>query len=591
MKTTQFGRMGVAMCIGAATAIVLATGGISMRRGLADTAKEARGLITIDVLEADLGDVLRMLSVQSGINIIYTGDVKGKMVTAQLNNMTLEEALKSIVEANGFYYRKDKDVYVVTKEPPRDLAGAAQSSSPPAGQGAREREKEKSQKYPPELLEEESSEAPVRSKPKTVPRYEAEQEGAAVTDRPPVRPVKKTYKVIPIRYSRSRDVARYFNPDVGMSNEELITGGILSAMSGTVTGLNSAQGGRSSSFGAQQVFLPPALGGMGNTGIVPYGRSARAAQFPGGGGGLGGGGGRGGGLGGGGLGGGGGGGGGGGMLDLPDGIDQIVSYDPLNYLIVYGDPAKFEELETLISMVDKPFKQVIIEAQFVDLTTGEDRTLGIDWDLTNGATQVIVSGINPGGNIAVTYARGNFTARLNAMLLTNRAKLVAAPRIATMNNLPAFLMNMSERPFFLTQVTFDQFGNPITSVEAFSAPVMTFLIVTPTIHDDGTVTVYLQPNIADVVGSVTAPGGGGAVPIVVNRMVTSVLNVKDGETIAIGGLVRKSESQDIKKVPLLSGLPIVGQLFQGKSISRSDTETIIFMTPRVMHREVEEETL
>jgi type II secretory pathway component GspD/PulD (secretin) len=175
---------------------------------------------------------------------------------------------------------------------------------------------------------------------------------------------------------------------------------------------------------------------------------------------------------------------------------------------------------------------------------------------------------------------------LQTLFSENKAKSINSPRVTTMNNSPASLAVMTNYPFFVQEPIYDQFGNPSLATFPIFIPVQTFITVIPTINADGTVTVFLIPNVADVTGFATGPNGE-QVPIVVNRFVQTVLNVKDGETIVMGGLVNKKTSVNTNRVPLLADLPIVGKLVKSNIKVVSDSEVLIFLTPRVLHTDLE----
>jgi len=542
-------------------------------------AKEKGALISLDVQDADVRDVLRLLSVESGMNIVFGPEITGS-VSATLRDVTLEEALKAVLSSLGYYWHRQGNVYVISVRPPVEAPSTskeAQAEAPitPVSNPART-----------------EPEAPRKVNLPPLPPLD---QPVAFSDEPPTRVQRKTFATIPLKYVDARTIVQLFDPNATrgfLGRDSLaatpiqMTPSLLSP-DGTTTGRGSFERGISQLLkpGGTQAWA----GGLGSSTTIPR-------QFGGGlgGGGLGGGlggGGLGGGLGGGGLGGGGLGGGGlgggaGGGLSVPEGVESIVSYDPQNYLIIYGTAEGIAQLKEIIALLDVPIKQVTIEAQFVEILTGLDKRLGITWNFTHGPFDVRNDATGTGGSITVRWARGDFQAQLQTLFSENKAKAINSPRVTTMNNNPATLAVATQYPFFVQEPVFDQFGNPSLATFPIFIPVTTFLTVIPTINADGTVTVFLIPNVADITGFATGPNGE-QVPIVVNRTVQTVLNVKDGETIVMGGLVRKSTTNNLNRVPLLSDLPIVGKLFKSNIKVVSDSEVLIFLTPRIIHTEAE----
>ena len=120
-----------------------------------------------------------------------------------------------------------------------------------------------------------------------------------------------------------------------------------------------------------------------------------------------------------------------------------------------------------------------------------------------------------------------------------------------------------------------------TTYNIESVSVSNTLEVTPRINGDDSITMYLTPTISDTPGVVTAPDGS-TYPIVSSQSVTTQVTVNDGETLAIGGLMRKNESVNIHKTPLLSQIPIIGRLFTATQKNINNSELIILVTPQIV---------
>ena len=175
-----------------------------------------------------------------------------------------------------------------------------------------------------------------------------------------------------------------------------------------------------------------------------------------------------------------------------------------------------------------------------------------------------------------------FEATLAAMLQEGRAQLVNEPRITTQNNMPGEVDFTTTIPYFSAQVTYNEFGQRTVDYTTDSVDVDQSLYVTPRINGDDSITLQLSPNISDQVGQVVGPNGE-VVPIVSSQTATTQVTVGDGQTLCIGGLIRKNESVNTKLTPLLSSIPIIGELFKGKTKTVNNSELLIFITPEIIH--------
>ena len=184
----------------------------------------------------------------------------------------------------------------------------------------------------------------------------------------------------------------------------------------------------------------------------------------------------------------------------------------------------------------------------------------------------------------VRFARGRFDGILAALLSSNRATVVNQPAVVTQNNLYAEIDFDTQIPYFTATVSYNNFGQRTVDYTSDFVDVANFLGVTPRINGDDSITMDLSPELDDTIGNVTGPNGE-SIPIVTTQTVLTQVTVADGETLVIGGLVRKNESQNTKETPLLSKIPIIGQLFRSDQRSLTNSELLIFVTPRIV-REV-----
>lgn len=528
-------------------------------------------LINIDVKDAPVEQVLRMLAKAANVNIIIGPDVSGVIPAVNLHDVTVDAALRSIATSQGFFWYKEDNVYWVTKQPrpaattlapapqptaPADATGVQPAPPSPTGVGG----------LPPALI---PPDLPAASAPSTdaQPRIET--------------------KMIVLQFADAEQLAYMFG---GTICEGGTAAGAFRGMSAPSDRIKS-QGLSRGSRGLSQAgvfaggYAPPAGdgGALGWNQFDQGGGGGRGGGRGGGGGGNVGGdqglgtGGRGGGR-------GGGTGGTGALGDLlPGDMERPTAYLPQNALLVRGSQEDIDKFREILDLLDKPSKQVEIACKFIEVQTTADNALGIDWSLSNGSLEFFNQGFAPGEavNNVVRFARGRFEAQLNALLSSGRATVINEPHVITMNNQFAEINFFTTIPYFSATVNYNQFGTREVDFTVEEIDVENSLWVVPRINADDSVTVYLEPTLEDTVGEVQGPNGE-RIPIITSQYVSTQVRVGDGETIVLGGLIRKDESSTLRETPLLSRIPIIGKLFRAKRVNKRNSELLIFVTPRII---------
>lgn len=554
--------------------------GTALAQGDTEASVEASpgNLVTIRTREAPLRDLLNMLGQAGNIRIAFSDDID-KTVTVNLPEVTVEDALKAVVQLAGCYLRKmPGDIYVVSEEPLPEEAPPVEVVAPP------DRERP-------------SADEVATADPR--PGHQEPTLGPLPDISPPVQPLgpppgkaavpPKAFVVdaIPVNYADPAQIALMFGGTVAGSSPNMF-----------LDQRHAGQGARDSTrpWGMKNTLRSPAgyFGALSPANMRgdTWAESFRQLGGALGGGGLGG---YGGGIGGGGLGGYGGGVGGGGLGGyggggftslLPDEISAVTAFLDDNSLIVRGTAEAIDEFREIIALLDKPAKQVEVAVKFISITTTFEEAFGIDWAIKNTRIQVFNQGFAPPQalNSVVRFATGNLDAQLNALLKSSRATVISEPRVATTNNMFASVEFSTEIPFFAANVNYNQFGTRTVDFSPDWVPVENYLDVMPRVNADDSITLMLMPNISNVAGFVEGPNGE-RIPITTYQNVFTQLTVKDGETAVIGGLITKDDSTTKLRTPLLSKIPIIGKLFDSRAKNLNDTELLIFVTPRIL-REV-----
>ncbi|HID93609.1 MAG TPA: type IV pilus secretin PilQ [bacterium (Candidatus Stahlbacteria)] len=252
-----------------------------------------------------------------------------------------------------------------------------------------------------------------------------------------------------------------------------------------------------------------------------------------------------------------------------------------NSLIITDIPTNIPKIEALIDTIDIPTPQVMIQAKIVEVDVRAARELGIKWRAGNLGFPTVAT--HAGGNVTVPVGAPSATfvfstlkslasidATLSMLEERRKARILSEPRVAVADNEEAMILSGKKVPV----ITLDFAGNKI--IRFYDVALK--LTVTPHINPERQIMMELHPEVSDLSSEATVQGG---VIILANEVRTKLM-VKEGETAVIGGILRTKESTIRKGVPILSHIPLLGNLFKYTSRSRNKTELIIFITPTIV---------
>lgn len=285
-------------------------------------------------------------------------------------------------------------------------------------------------------------------------------------------------------------------------------------------------------------------------------------------------------------------------------LDRLTIDYATNSLILYGTSVESAKIQALLDELDIPYQQVSLEAEVVAVNKDKSKDLGIEWSweatpqyaeyeaaetevvydadknpvgthITEAAkvtrknnTGVIQFGRNPEGYPYEFY----YQAKINALVSNGNAKVLAKPKVTTINGKQAQILIGDRIPVLVEKI---ENGETKTTTEYVDAGIK--LVYTPRINTDGLITVEVLTEVS----SPTLVAEMKAYKITTRQAETTV-RLKDGETMVIGGLIGSTNSEVRKAVPYLSDLPILGALFKNLSKSKTETEVVIFLTPRIV---------
>ena len=256
--------------------------------------------------------------------------------------------------------------------------------------------------------------------------------------------------------------------------------------------------------------------------------------------------------------------------------DTFTIETPTNTIIVKGTRDIIDRVQEFVSAVDIPTPQYMLEAKVVEVNRDGALLLGIDSSLTgNVSVGLSTNALALESLTSLVTSTVQLNAVLNMAQSKGLAKVIAAPKIAAIDGKEANIFIGDVINYFIPNV---QGGFDLRSVTAGVT-----LRVTAKMERDKTIRVTLNPEVSSITG--WTGSGATIAPNVGTRRASTELKVKDGDTIIIGGLMRSSDTENVKKVPLLSNIPILGQLFKSRDTKQEERELIIMITVNVVKEE------
>lgn len=283
---------------------------------------------------------------------------------------------------------------------------------------------------------------------------------------------------------------------------------------------------------------------------------------------------------------------------------SITVDDRTNNIIAYQTQDRLDELRRIVSQLDIPVRQVMIEARIVEANVGYDKALGVRWGgrtnlkggsnfnagglddngdeqgspgdaLTPNIPFVDLGAANATSGIGIAFVTSNtlLDLELSAMERTGNGEIVSQPKVVTSDKETAKILKGTEIPY---QESSSSGATTVSFKEASLS-----LEVTPQITPDNRIImeVKVTKDEPDYLNTVL-----GVPPIRKNEVNAKVL-VADGETIVIGGVFSNTQSKVVDKVPFLGDVPYVGRLFRRDVVSEAKSELLVFLTPRIMNNQ------
>lgn len=300
-----------------------------------------------------------------------------------------------------------------------------------------------------------------------------------------------------------------------------------------------------------------------------------------------------------------------GQIAAPDAIDrartEATTYDPGGVVVgeetnavrsvFSGRVPNGPRIVAVLNVDIATAKQVLITAQVLEVDRSKLKELGVKWGSSLNGTFIDqpffavenASGIIPGTDLAGlpltnanSFSRLPFAAQVRALVDSSYAKILSEPKLLIADGHAASILVGGEMPVPVAQNS----SIGVASVTVQYKPFGIQLTVRPKIGDDNRISMTVTPEVSDVDRDPNAgvKTGGIFVPSLTVRRATTTVHVQNCQSLAIGGLFSSASIKLISEIPLLSKIPVLGELFKSRNFLEKQTELIIVVTPQLIEK-------
>ncbi|WP_241911897.1 type II secretion system secretin GspD [Telmatospirillum siberiense] len=281
------------------------------------------------------------------------------------------------------------------------------------------------------------------------------------------------------------------------------------------------------------------------------------------------------------------------QLRLAEGghLVSVTSDDINNAIVVHATAREYESIENALRKLDVLPLQVLIEVMITEVTLNDTLRYGVEWYFKTGTSHfTLTSGSTnqpsqtfPGFSYLLSNG-GGIQAVVNALDEVTTLNVVSSPQLLVLNNQTASIQVGDQVPVATQSSVSTTTSNAaiVNSIEYRDTGVI--LKVTPRVNDSGLVLLDVAQEVSAVTTTTTSSLDS---PTIQQRRISSSVAVRDGQTVALGGLIRDTLTKEASGVPLLKDIPGVGYLFGSVDDTRVRTELMVLMTPRVVRSAVD----
>lgn len=265
------------------------------------------------------------------------------------------------------------------------------------------------------------------------------------------------------------------------------------------------------------------------------------------------------------------------------GVTAVATSQP-NFppsVVVSGPPDAVQQVRELFRQIDTPPRQAQIEVVISDFSEELARNLGLTWNMSRAGISVAEDRTGRQGMQFGRFDRSRMSVAsvLNAIQADTNSRILARPTVPALEGYTAkFLIGTR----VLIRSTEVQAGGAVTQ-SVLRESVGVGLETNLRIDENGDVVMELRPQVSNIVAF--TPEG---LPEISTREANTKVRVKDGETVIIGGLIREEEVETMSRVPILSEIPLFGELFKNRETRKRPTQVLMLVTPHIIGAEAQE---
>jgi pilus assembly protein CpaC len=240
--------------------------------------------------------------------------------------------------------------------------------------------------------------------------------------------------------------------------------------------------------------------------------------------------------------------------------------------------------EVVNSMTVSQPQQVMLEVRFLEVSRNAGRDLGVSWQLGSGASKFnALTGLGGAPGAAPTFGSilgriltrgGEADVVINALEQRGLARRLAEPNLIAMSGQTASFLAGGEFPI---PVQADQ-GRITVAYKKFGVSVN----FQPTVLADGLINLKIEPEVSQLDPTNSVSAGGVNVPALIVRRANTQVELRDGQSFAVAGLLQSTNSDALKQLPWLGEVPVIGSLFRSASFEKKETEMVMIVTPRLV---------
>jgi general secretion pathway protein D len=271
---------------------------------------------------------------------------------------------------------------------------------------------------------------------------------------------------------------------------------------------------------------------------------------------------------------------------VPEANDiRIIADEANNALLITASPARYAEVEAALARLDVVPLQVMLEASIAEVNVNDTFKYGVQAAFEKGAFSALSSqvaatalGVSTGG-LSAAYIKSDIKATLDLLSTFTKVRVISAPKIMVLNNRTASIQVGDQVPIATSSAVSTITANAptVNTIQLYDTGII--LKVTPRVNRSGLVLMELSQEVSASVPTTTSSIDS---PTIQQRRISTSVAVADGQTIAIGGLIKDSRTNGRNGIPFLKDIPGIGAAFGVNNDGLDRTELIVLISPRVI---------